>query len=105
MKTLLAFIIGFGLAFTSFGSSTDQMEQRTYKVSTKTFLAHLKHRLPPKSGETDTELLVRYFKQKHVEIKPPESIFWNEKMSLIFAKATKPDQGKIEQLVMEIVDY
>jgi hypothetical protein len=103
-------MIGVGLAFTSFADSTNQTSSdvflmRTYKVSTETFLAHLKHRLPPKSGETDTALLIRYFKQKHIEIKPPESVFWNETMSLIFAKATKPDQDKIEQLVIEIVDH
>jgi phenylpropionate dioxygenase-like ring-hydroxylating dioxygenase large terminal subunit len=111
MKTLFTFAIGFGLALASLGGSTNQttsadlLEMRTYKVSTDTFVAHLKHLLPPKAGESDTELLVRFFKQKHVEIKPPESIFLNEKMSLLFARATQADQKKIEHLVTEIVGH
>ena len=109
MKALFTLVIGFGLVCASFGGSTDQatspelLFSRTYKVSTDTFVAHLKHLLPPKSGETDTELLVRFFKQKDVEVKPPESVFLNEQMGMLFARATKSDQDKIEKLVEKIV--
>jgi len=109
MKALFTLVIGFGLVCASFGGSTDQatspelLFSRTYKVSADTFVAHLKHLLPPKSGETDTELLVRFFKQKDVEVKPPESIFLNEQMGMLFARATKSDQDKIEKLVEKIV--
>jgi hypothetical protein len=108
MKALFALIIGFGLVSTSFGGSSDQttspeLYSRTYQVSADTFVAHLKHLLPPKPGETDTALLVRFFEQKHVEIKPPESIFLSEEKGLLFARATASDQDKIEKLVEKIV--
>ena len=108
MKALFTLIIGVGLAFTSFGGSTDQTTSpqllaRTYKVSTDTFMAHLKHLLPSNAGETDTALLVRFFKQKGVEIKPPEAVFWNDKKGLVFVRATASDQSKVEKLVEKIV--
>jgi phenylpropionate dioxygenase-like ring-hydroxylating dioxygenase large terminal subunit len=111
MKALFMFIIGFGLVLTSFGDSTNQttsadsLEMRSYKVSVDTFVAHLKHLLPPKAGESDTDLLVRFFQQKHVEIKPPESVFLIEQKGAIFARATKSDQKKIEHLVIEIIGH
>ena len=110
MKVLFTLIVSFGLAFASFADSPDktassQLLSRSYKVNTETFLVHLKQRMPPNPKETDTELLLRYFKREHVEIKPPESIFWNEKLSRIFARATKPDQDKIQQLIIEIADH
>ena len=108
MKTLLTLIIGFGLALTSFGGSTNQttsadlLLSRTYKVSVDTFMSHLKHLLPPGPGESDTELLIHFFKQKHIKIKPPKSVFLDEKLNLLFVHATQADQDKIEKFVEEI---
>jgi hypothetical protein len=109
MKTLLTFITAFGLAFTSFSGSTDQTTSpdlllvRSYKVSANTFVAHLKHLLPPKGDESDADFLLRFFKQRHVEIKVPEAIFLNEKKDKLTVKATQANQDKIERLVVEIV--
>ncbi len=109
MKALLTLIIGFVSVSVSLAGSTDQttspglLLSRTYRVSADTFVAHLKHLLPPKPGETDTELLVRFFDLKHIEIKPPESVFLNEQMGMLFARATKSDQDKIEKLINKII--
>ena len=108
MKALFPLIIAVGLAFTSFGGSTDQttspqLFSRVYHVSTNTFVPHLKHLLPPKAGETDTALVVRFFKQKHVEIKPPEAVFLNEEKGMLFVRATQTDQDEIEKLVEKIM--
>ena len=164
MKTLLAFIIGFGLALASYGGSTNQttggltdqipddltnlitngltgqipndltnlitsdltgqitdgltnqitngstnqtkstdsLEMRTYKVSAGTFVAHLKHLLPPRVDESNTELLIRFFKQRHIEIKPPKRIYLDEKKNLLFALAPKEDQDMIKHAITEI---
>ena len=109
MRTWFTFIIGFALAFTSFGGSTDQttwpelLLSRTYYVSTNNFMAHLKHLLPAKAGETDSELVARFFKQKHVDIKPPEAMFFNDKKGLLYVRATQAHQDKIEKLIEKIV--
>ena len=124
MKTLLTFIIGFGLTLTSFGDltnrttgvmtgqttdgmtnqtiSTDSLVMRTYKVNAETFVANLKYLMPPRPGESNTALLIRYFKQKHIEIKPAKSKFLNEKKNLLFALAPKEDQDKIKHVIIEI---
>ena len=44
-----------------------------------------------------------HIKRKDVEVKPPESVFLNEPMGMLFARATKSDQDKIEKLVEKIV--
>jgi hypothetical protein len=108
MKTFFAFIIGFGLASTSFGDPTNQapavsLVVRSYKVKTDAFVAHLMHFLPPKAGETDTQLLVRFLKQKGVDIKPPESVYLVAQKDLVVTRATQSNQNKIEKLVEKIV--
>ena len=109
MKTFHILFFMVLLAFTGYGGTTNQstsadsLERRIYKMDTGTFVAYLKHESPPKAGETDTEMLVRYFKQKQVEIKPPESVFWDEQKSLIIVRATNSDLDKIEDLILEVV--
>jgi hypothetical protein len=109
MKVLFVLVIGFGLVCVSFGGPADQttspelLLSRHFQVNADTFVAHLKHMLPPKSGETDTELLVRFFKQKHVEIKSPKSVFLNKERGEVFARATEADQNMIEKLIEKIV--
>jgi hypothetical protein len=75
----------------------------TYNVSAGTFVANLKYLLPPRFGESNTMLLIRFFKQRHIEIKPPESIFLNEKRNLLFAWVPQVDQDKIRHVVFEII--
>ena len=96
------------MAFTSFGDPTNHapavaLVVRSYKVKTDAFVAHLMHFLPPKAGETDTQLLIRFFKGQGVEIKPPESVYLVAQKDLVIARATQSNQDKIEKLVEKIV--
>jgi hypothetical protein len=84
-------------------ASADSLEMHTYNVSAGTFVANLKYLLPPRFGESNTMLLIRFFKQRHIEIKPPESIFLNEKRNLLFAWVPQVDQDKIRHVVFEII--
>ncbi len=109
MKTLLILIIGFGLILTSFADSTTApapalMFSRHYTISTETFVSHLKQLAPPKAGESDQELLLRYIEQQHIDLPVPSSIFLDEKGGRLFVRTTKPSQDKIEKLVVKIVN-
>lgn len=109
MKALFVFIIGLGLALTSYGGSTNQTTSpdsvisREYHVNTNTFVAHLKHLLPPKTEGTGTQLVIQFLREKHVEIKFPEAVWLNEAKGVLFVRATPADQDRIEKLVEQII--
>ena len=48
-------------------------------------------------------MVVRFFKQRHIEIKAPEAVFLNEERGMLFVRATQADQDKIEKLVGGII--
>ena len=85
MKTLLILIAGFGLAFASYAGTTNDtasaelLPMRSYEISSKTFASHLKHLVPPQSGESDQALLLRYFKQHQIELQEPSHVFLDER--------------------------
>jgi hypothetical protein len=112
MKTLFAIALIVGMAFTGFcgttnetngvsSAQTEKLAARTYKITTE-FEGNLKHLAGTKKGESNQEMLLRFCKQNGVEIKSPESVFLNEKNGMLFAKATKSHQHKIEQIVVAI---
>jgi hypothetical protein len=112
VKTILATTLIFGLAFTGFSGTTnetnasqiqsEQLLSRHYKVTAETFWNNLKDLAGTKEGESDIQTLLRYFKQNGIEIKNPESIFWNEEINQLFVRATKVHQNKIKRLVEAI---
>jgi hypothetical protein len=67
MKKLYTLIIGLCFAVASYAGSTDSSSANDYFCqvkSTQVFLSHLKELLPPKQGETNQELLFRYFRAR-----------------------------------------
>ena len=82
-------------------AQTEKLATRTYKITTE-FEGNLKHLAGTKKGESNQEMLLRFFKESHIEIKPPEAVFLNEEKSLLFVRATLVNQDKIERLVMAI---
>jgi hypothetical protein len=112
MKTLFAISLIVGMAFIGFcgttnetnGASfaqTEKLSTRTYKITAE-FEGNLKHLAGAKKGESNQEMLLRFFKESHIEIKPPEAVFLNEEKSLLFVHATLANQDKIERVVMAI---
>ena len=126
MKTLLTAItisIGFvvasiggtpsvGIVDASIGGSTNQpadigpkMSSRSYKITPDTFYGSLKHQIVPKDGESDIQLLRRYFQEHHIDLANPKAaVFLNEKLGRLFVRVTPSDQDKVEQLVIHIIN-
>jgi len=110
MKILLAFILGLGLVLTSVGAPTNEtttasgelLLTRSYKIDTETFVKSLKQLAPPKSGESNQDLLVRFFKENRVETQRPTSVYLDEKRNRLFVRATKIEQDKIQTLFEKI---
>ena len=80
------------------------MFSRSYKISADTFVSHLKQFAPPKAGESNQKLLLRYIEQQHIDLPVPSSIFLDEKGGRLFVKTTQQSQAKIEKLVVTIID-
>ena len=113
MKTHLAIALIIGLALTGFCGTTnetnsasqiqsEQLLSRHYKITAETFVSNLKNLAGTKEGKSDMQMLLRFFKQNGIEIKNPESIFWNEEINELFVRATEIRQHKIERLVMAV---
>ena len=111
MKTL--FII-MSFAFVSVGTSqttnapdSSQTQavpliERSYKA--EGFIDKVRQLMTPKSGESDFQLLVRFFKQNKIEIQQPEAMFLEGKFHMLFIRATQADQDKIEALITKVQD-
>ena len=112
MKAFLSTVLIVGLAFTggcgknNKANSAVQNQQkplfsRTYKITAE-FEDNLKRLAGTKKGESNQEMLVRFFKESHIEIKPPEAVFLIEDKNLLFVHATLANQNKIERVVVAI---
>src|SRR5258705_4257254 len=107
MKTLLTLVIGFALVLTSFGdppkdtSSAERLLTRVYKINANTFVRGLKQLAPPKTGEANQDLLLRFLKENHVEI---QKAYLDEQNDRLAVRTTQVDLDKIDALVQKIMN-
>jgi len=105
MKILLTVIMGFGLIFSSFADQTNGTATAEPSLYTRVFLftpssvSRLQLLLPPKAGESNQELLLRYFKTQHGEIKKPATLVFEEQNKRLMIHATPDALNKIEDLL------
>jgi hypothetical protein len=105
MKTLLTVIMGFGLICSSLGDQTNDTAAAEPSLYTRVFLftpssvSRLQLLLPPKAGESNQELLLRYFNTQHVEIKKPATLMFEEKNNRLMIHATPDALNKIEDIL------
>lgn len=108
MKTLFSIIMILGLVSVGICDTTNQpadssqsppagLIQRTYAV--ESFVSSLKTQLPPKDGESDYSLMLRFLKQNKIEIQKPGAIYFNDRRHQLYVSATKADQEKIAALI------
>ena len=81
----------------------EQLLTRRYKIDNETFVQNLKHLAGIKEGESNMQMLLRFFKQNGIEIERPATIFWDH-VGGLFVRSTEANQNKIEKLVMTIQD-
>jgi len=65
-------------------------------------MARLKQLAPPKPGELDVELIVRYLKQQNIDIKKTGTLFWHDRRGDLLIRATLIDMGKISTIIDNI---
>lgn len=104
-KIFFILITVFSLAAASYAAPADQLGARVYKMNPETFLAHLKQLLPPKPNESVYDLILRLFKLKGVEIKPPDVVFLADKRGEIYVRAPQKEQDIIRSVILMINDF
>jgi hypothetical protein len=82
----------------------EKLFSRSYKITTETFVSNLKNLAGAKEGESDFQILLRFFKENDIEIRPPESIFLSEEKNRLFVRSTEAHQDKIERVVAAIIN-
>jgi hypothetical protein len=103
----------FGLVFAGVCGTTNEANRsvqtqpgklfsRAYTITTETFASNLKKLAGAKAGESNSQRLLRFFKENDVEIKPPESIYLSEEKNKLFVRSTEVHQNQIERLVAAI---
>src|SRR5580692_3709895 len=99
MKTLLTAIVAslvFGLTAIAEPTNSQsqiapQMISRSYKIMPGTFFSSLKQEIVPKDGESNQQLLVRYFEQQHIDLDVQKAaVFVDEKLGRLFVRAPQP---------------
>jgi len=109
MKTLLTLLLGLGLLVPNLGGSTteaftasdDHLVSRFYRIDPDRFVRNLKKSVSLLEGESNQHLLVRFFKENHVELKKPAKVLLDEERSILSLTTTKADHDKIERLLAE----
>lgn len=110
MKKLLTIIIGLGLICVGFSettnapsSSTSQsthLSTRIYKA--ETFFTNLKKQMPPQQGETDQQLVLRYFKLNQIEIEKTGAVYVNDRKRELYVRTSPATQDKVETLIAKV---
>ena len=75
------------------------MFSRAFYINGKKFTSHLKQLVTQEKGESDQELLLRYFKQQHIDMEDPASLILDETANKLIVHATVDDLDKIENVV------
>ena len=111
MNTPLASLLGLSLALALSGiagptnentkASVQNLHTRQFKVSTDTLMRNVRKLLPPKAGESNHDLLVRFFKEKKVDIQKPATLSLDEKKGVLLVRTSLGDLDKIEDLVAQ----
>ena len=87
-EKILSIFITLSLILSSYGCSRNDTElgECVYKVNTETF-ERLRCLVPPKPGESNQALLIRYLDEQHIKTKNPPIIFLDEKNGTLMVMA------------------
>ncbi len=79
------------------GREAPRLYSRVFNLNNDAFLANLRKR---DSSKTNVTTVVRQLcLTAGVELTPPKSIFYNDRMGLLFVRATEPDLDKVEKVL------
>ena len=115
MKTLIQLVVGLALISLltagcgggkgEAGSGQGQPESLfscSYKISPGNFVRNLKALTAPAAGESNQQLLLRFFKENNVAIEPPAAVLLDEMGNRLLVRVPETEKEKVEALVGKI---
>jgi hypothetical protein len=114
MKLLLTSVASIVLVCSSIADSTnktaapatEQMFTRSYKISTEKFVRNLHKWAPaPIEGESNHDLLVRFFKENNVDITTPSALLLSGDDVTVYVRSSEKILNKIPSLINKIENY
>jgi type II secretory pathway component HofQ len=81
--------------------ASSKLEQRTFKVG-RSFAVNLRNATHAFASASTTQTAGNYFNSKGLNFPPPKSIFFDDKLGLLFVKATPTDLNAVERLVVQL---
>jgi len=82
-------------------TNAPEMEVRFYDLQTNAFYSNLKFQEPLRN-ETNFYLLRSYFLTRGVDLRPPSTIFLNERTGKLLVRATPEIQKKVQPIVTQL---
>src|SRR5208282_4325877 len=94
-------ILDDGIDFSTRDSNSISLETRTFKVDANVFLAALQKQTGLK---TNVSVAMRQLLSNvGVELSPPKSIFFNDRLGVLFVHATEQDLDAVEKAIMVLM--
>lgn len=75
---------------------------QSYPADPATFVPNLKRLAAPRGGESNQNLLARFFKENNIAIDPPAAVFLDEGGKRLLVRAPQSDKEKVQALVERI---
>lgn len=95
-------ILDDGIVFSTKRSNSAPLETRTFKVDAKIFLAALQKQT---GLQTNVSAAMRQLLSNvGVDLSPPKTIFYNDRMGVLFVRATGQDLDTVEKVV-QVLNY
>jgi beta-lactamase regulating signal transducer with metallopeptidase domain len=95
-------ILDDGIVFSTKRSNSASLETRTFKVDAKIFLAALQKQT---GLQTNVSAAMRQLLSNvGVDLSPPKTIFYNDRMGVLFVRATGQDLDTVEKVV-QVLNY
>ncbi|MGD0087279.1 MAG: M56 family metallopeptidase [Verrucomicrobiota bacterium] len=91
-----------GIVFSEGASDTALLFKRTFYVNPRVFLANLQKQTGP---QTNIAFAVSQLLSKAgVELVPPKAIFYNDRLGMLFVRATQRDLDAVEKIIQNLAD-
>lgn len=109
MKTIIAIIVGLGLMLTGVTGCKKQNDSQSspgepklfsqsFKVEPRAFTSNLRKIDPPKPGEPDRALLIRFFSENGVSMETPADVIIDEIGKRVLVRAPETQKEKVQAL-------
>jgi hypothetical protein len=93
-------VLDWGILFSPNNPQASRLFSRTFRVDTNVFLAHLKEQTGVQTNVAF--VLKQLFSKAGVKLVPPKAVFYNDRLGLVFVRATQHDLDVVENIIARL---